>query len=370
MPCHHGTERSGLGIWPARPIARLDHLFLIGKRWHRNVPKKGLYVLGQRINFKDAQKITSANKGRIYAKMNDSGTSGFERITKERFPDIRIDPKFKVSKSGKFFTIGSCFARNIEVVLAKQGVECLTSKCVVPGEFYDQKGLGARNGALNAYTPHSMLDLIRLTQRPDATAAGTLKLGEDEWVDMMVSGIRFLTAEELAYVRGMILDVYKALSEADTVVITLGYTESWFDTQDNIFVNRSPGASIKTVRHGERFQFMNASAAQVETALVEIVEEIRRQTSDRAQIILTTSPVPLHGTFTGTDVVCANQYSKSTLLTSAVAVASRYPWVDYYPSYEMVTLSDRSWTWDNDGVHVNPEVVSQVIGRFSDAYFE
>jgi hypothetical protein len=327
-------------------------------------------MLGERINYKDASKITSGNKARIYAKMNDSGSSGFERVTRDRFPDIRVSPKFKVSKAGKFFTIGSCFARNIEALLSKQGVECLTSKCVIPEELYELKGLGARNGALNAYTPHSMLDLVRLTSRSDSETAGTLKLGDHEWADMMVSGLRFLTAEELAFSRNMVLDVYKKLVEADTVIITLGYTESWYDTYDKIFINRSPGASIKTVRHGDRYQFMNASATQVEAALDEIVQEIRRQTNDRARIILTTSPVPLHGTFTGNDVVCANQYSKSTLLTSAVAVASRHEFVDYYASYEMVTLSDRSWTWHGDGVHVNPEVVGQVIEKFADAYFE
>lgn len=326
-------------------------------------------MFGKQISFKEAQRITAENRGRIYAKVNDSGTSGFERAFSHRFPELRISPKFKLRKSGKFFTIGSCFARNIEFVLERQGVDCITSRGIVPGEFYEQTGLGARNGALNAYTPHAMLDLIRLTQRKNAATVAALPLGDNEWVDMLVSGIKSLPAEDLARVRRTILEVYSALREADTIIITLGYTESWYDTHDAIFVNRSPGGSIRTARHGERYNFLNATAQDVIGVLHEIVAEIGAQTSGRAKVVLTVSPVPLHGTFTGTDVIAANQYSKSTLLTSAVTVAAAYDWVDYYPSYEMVTLADRSWTWNDDGVHVNPEVVAQVIERFADAYF-
>lgn len=327
-------------------------------------------MFGERIRFKEAQMITSENKARIYAKMTDSGTSGFERAFGERFPKLQLSPKFQIQKSGRFFTIGSCFARNIEFFLARQGIDCITSRCVIPGELYEQSGLGARNGALNAYTPHSMLDLIRLTGRSNSADAGALRLGDDEWADMMVSGIKFLSGEELGFVRRKILDTYSELKNADTVIITLGYTESWYDKVDEIFVNRSPGASIRTARHGERYDFMNASVQGVIAALHSIIQEIQTQTNGRAKVILTVSPVPLHGTFTGVDVIMANQYSKSTLLTSAVSVAAEYDWVDYYPSYEMVTLSERSWAWSGDGVHVNPEVVGCVMNQFAEAYIK
>jgi hypothetical protein len=95
---------------------------------------------------------------------------------------------------------------------------------------------------------------------------------------------------------------------------------------------------------------------------------VRVATGGRAKMIITTSPVPLHATFTNRDVICANQYSKSTLLSAAVELASNHDWIDYYPSYEMVMGTARDLAWLEDGVHVKPALIDQVIGRFTQAY--
>jgi hypothetical protein len=326
-------------------------------------------TIGSLLDFQGAQHITSKNKNRIFMKQGGNGTSGFERSTADIFPRIVVTPKFQIDRAGKVFTIGSCFARNIERVLTRFGIDCITSRCIFPDALYEQTGIGARNGALNAYTVHSMLDIVRLPSRPDREYAGALRLGDDEWCDMMVSGLRFISTEELRQIRSKLIDVYGAMREADTVIITLGYTESWYDTEDRIFVNRSPGSSVRTARKGNRYQFMNASGPQASEALRQLLSEIHTVTEGRARVIVTTSPVPLHATFTGQDVIVANQYSKCTLLSSAALVASEHDWVDYYPSYEMVINSDRSWAWHDDGVHVRNEVVDRVIETFSNAYF-
>lgn len=325
-------------------------------------------MIGQYLPYSDAQKVTSKNRERIYASTG-SGQSGFERASFKPFPDIHTKPKFRISKSAKFFTIGSCFARHIEAVLSESAVDCLTKNCVFPDDLYELTGIGARNGALNAYTPHSMLELLRINDRTDASTAGLLQVGNDTWADMMVSGLRFLGNEEVQNVRQAILKLYSSVSQADVFVITLGYTESWFDTSDRLFVNRSPGASLKTARLGDRYSFFNADAGAVESAIVNIVKTIQERTSGKALVVVTVSPVPLHATFTDMDSICANQYSKSTLLSAAVKVANRFDFVDYFPSFELVMNSDRSWVWNSDGVHVNPEVVRRVMDTFRSAYF-
>lgn len=325
--------------------------------------------IGQRINFPDALKKTSKNKVRIFAKRAGSTDSGFERSNLQ-VPDVRISPKFKLKASDRFFTIGSCFARNIEIALARRNILSLTSNYVFDDAMYEQTGVGARNGALNAYTPASMLDLLRFTRRPDAATVGSLQLGEDGWCDMLMSGLRFLSGAEYTACRDKLRACYVEVAKADVVVVTLGYTESWFDTQDGIYVNRSPGANIKTVKRGERYQFHNMSSAQVIDCLEGIVQELEAQTEGRAKVILTTSPVPLHGTFTDKDVIMANQYSKATLLSAAVQVSDRYDFVDYFPSYEIVMNSDRASTWVDDGVHIKPEIVAGVMDSFVHAYFD
>src|SRR5258707_567468 len=84
-----------------------------------------------------------------------------------------------------------------------------------------------------------MRALVKFARRPDAETIGTVQLGENDRADMMASGLRILSQDELKYVRSQLLTTYKRLADARTVVITLGYGESWRETQDGIFVNRA-----------------------------------------------------------------------------------------------------------------------------------
>ncbi len=325
--------------------------------------------IATRMTYEEANLQTKGNAQRIYTNVANNGSSGYERLVTDVFPQIAIKPKFKVDRSDPVFTIGSCFARNIEMFLNRSGVNCLTSKCTIEDRYYELTGIGARNGALNAYTPHSMLDMINLINRPDRATAGILQVGDDQYFDMMVSGIKQMTRAECEMVRNRILGTYEDLAHARTVIITLGYTESWYDTQDRIYVNRSPGGSLKTARNGSRYSFHNVSATEVLDVLDGIVASIDEQTNG-AKVILTVSPVPLHGTYTDRDVISANQYSKCTLLSAAVETACKYANVDYFPSYEMVMNAERSTVWEQDGVHVRSAIVEKVVGTFLSSYLE
>ncbi|ESQ76406.1 hypothetical protein ABAC402_04715 [Asticcacaulis sp. AC402] len=295
--------------------------------------------------------------------------AGHERAYHAGFPDIRVKPKFKLLKSDRVFTIGSCFARNIEIYLAKAGMDCISLRHTFPGPYYDLGGQD-RNGALNAFTPNSMLDVIRLGDRDDRETAGVVQVGDDDYVDMMLWGLRSLNGAELASARATLLRAYGEASQADVHVITLGLTESWFDTKDSIYVNRSPGSSIKTARRGERFEFHNLTPQQTFAKVDEVIQALRGLGKKQSRIIVTVSPVPLASTFTDRDVVSANAYSKSTLLGAAVAVADNYDFVDYMPSYELVTMSRREDAWEEDGAHVKSALVGRVVDFFSRNYFE
>jgi hypothetical protein len=326
-------------------------------------------MIGRRVQFEQAYSETKQNKHRIYTAVGNNGKSGFERTRQADFPAIFHRPKFKLDQNSQVFTIGSCFARNIESSLAARGIGCVTTKCIIPGELYELEGLGARNGALNAYTPYSMLELVRRADsRPEPTF-GALQVDDDGWIDMLVSGLNVLTKDQLEDVRGKLFDTYFQLKSCGVVIVTLGYTESWFDRLDKIYVNRSPGSSRKAMRHGDRYEFHNASATQVEAVLREIVDNVERLTHGAAKIIFTVSPVPLHATFSNRDSVSANLYSKSTLLSAAMAVSEENDSVDYFPSYELVIYSNPDLTWANDGVHVKPAAVDRVIEKFHSLYY-
>jgi hypothetical protein len=328
-------------------------------------------MIGQMQPFSVAWDTIRSNEARSYPNLRDSGTSGYERITASDFPNLMHRPKFQLKQTDRFFTIGSCFARNVERQLIARGMDVLNTTCRIDGSLYSNGGSAARNSALNAYTPHSMRDLVRFAARDDWQSVGTLQVDEqgNSWCDMLLAGLRYLSPEELLGVREQLRNTYLSLAQADVCILTLGYTESWYDEEHRMFTNRSPAGARQTSRYGDRFSFFNADASAVQTALEDIIEAIGMQTQNRAKIILTVSPVPMSGTYTPMDVICANTYSKSTLLTSARQVANKFDHVDYFPSYEYVTLSKAKDIWKDDGTHVNDAIVSKIITKFVELYF-
>jgi tetratricopeptide (TPR) repeat protein len=88
------------------------------------------------------------------------------------------------------------------------------------------------------------------------------------------------------------------------------------------------------------------------------------------KILITTSPVPLTRTFTGQDISIANSYSKSVLRAVCGAAPLERQGVDYFPSYEMATLSSPALVWKADRIHVSPAFVGKIVGHMLDHYME
>jgi hypothetical protein len=86
------------------------------------------------------------------------------------------------------------------------------------------------------------------------------------------------------------------------------------------------------------------------------------------RIVVTVSPVPMSATFSGRDIAVANTYSKSTLVAAAQAFQAAHDDVDYFPSYELVTLSPREAAYGADCLHVPNAVVGGVMEQFMTAY--
>ena len=62
------------------------------------------------INFKSALKNTKSNTGRKFPRRDDTRCK-----ESTLFPEL--NPRFNIEPGASIFTIGSCFARNIEEVL-------------------------------------------------------------------------------------------------------------------------------------------------------------------------------------------------------------------------------------------------------------
>lgn len=83
------------------------------------------------------------------------------------------------------------------------------------------------------------------------------------------------------------------------------------------------------------------------------------------QVIFTVSPVPLVATASDTNVIVATSYSKSVLRAAAGALADELPYVDYFPSFEIIASTPmRSMFFEPDMRNVNNAGVEHVMKQF------
>lgn len=80
-----------------------------------------------------------------------------DRMLPEVFPEIT--PSFDIDSGNKIFTIGSCFARNIEQYFDRLGFDVPVARLSVPKEEH----AGPNSSAiLNKYTPPAIYQEVKL----------------------------------------------------------------------------------------------------------------------------------------------------------------------------------------------------------------
>jgi len=68
------------------------------------------------------------------------------------------------------------------------------------------------------------------------------------------------------------------------------------------------------------------------------------------------------------DVMTANTYSKAVLRAACEEMVSSFDFIDYYPSFESIILSERGAAWQEDQVHPTPQAIELNCGRMIEAY--
>lgn len=268
------------------------------------------------------------------------------------FPTFR--PTFGIASGSSVFTIGSCFARNVEDVLIAAGVNVPTAVFAAPAD----EAPGRPNRVLNQYNPGTMLQCVQSVKKGVPTG-GYFDVGPDARVDaLLATGSRAVTRMRAAERRAQIVDLYRdGLAASNTVVITLGLIEAWYDNDASLYLNEAPSRAVLNA-NPKRFSFRRINLNECLRITSEMIELL---SADRQRnILVTVSPVPLQVTFSGGDAVTANTYSKSVLRVVSEEISQNFPNVDYFPSYEAVsTMGLRALGEDN--VHVRPVVVDRVV---------
>jgi hypothetical protein len=309
------------------------------------------------------------------------GRSAKERLTTGSFIDLDLKPKFKIQRDWPIFTMGSCFAREVENTLVRLGLPVLLNNHGVPAEAYDswdeEKGTGGgvqrgrlSRGALNKYNTHSMAHEIRRVVLDEKYEnEGLIELARDKWFDPHASGLRLAPLEQALKTRATIHAAMAEVKKAKIVFMTLGLTETWLDADTGLAMNVHPGASW-LAKMPNRWQFVNYDYTEMLNEMIGLISLIRETCYSDMHFIVTVSPVPLGATAKNTDVVVANSGSKAVLRAVADDLQQRFEFVDYCPSYEYVATSPRNLAWKEDQIHVASPLVKHITSNFANAYYD
>lgn len=278
--------------------------------------------------------------------------------------DLVPAPGFALDAKSRFFCLGSCFARNIEEHLIYRGVEVLSKKVVSPKAEWPARA----NGFLNKFTTHSMVQELRWLAQPPVDPADHLLETGQGWRDLhLTPGLQGATRERaLERRRWLAAEYFPRIASADVLVMTLGLNEVWRDTVAGTRLNAAPG--LREVRREPGRFVLEITDVEENVAALEEARTLARALNPAMKIVVTVSPVPMGTTFSGRDIAIANTLSKATLRAAADAFQMRHDDVDYFPSFEIATLSSRGFAYAPDCLHVADRVVSHIMGRFLDSY--
>jgi tetratricopeptide (TPR) repeat protein len=290
-----------------------------------------------------------------------------QRLDPVAQPDFT--PSFRIDKAQPIFTIGSCFARNIEKQLLLEGYN------VAMAHFSPPPEPGARadpDALLHRYLVHAIGNELRWALDPLASfpEASFIELEPGGWFDLNLHQAAPPSPIELVKARRKaIADYMRLAAEARLVVITLGLAEAWFDTATGHYINAVPPQRARQL-FPTRFQFHLLDYSDVLDELEQVLALLTAHGHPDLKILITVSPVAMNTTFTGGEVLVANTYMKSVQRAAVEALVRGHDNVDYFPSYESVILSDRRRAWREDGAHVSDELVRLNVLRMLEAYGE
>ena len=280
---------------------------------------------------------------------------------------VELKPSFQFTKADRILTLGSCFAREMETRLVSLGFDAPLARVSVPVEERNTK---MQNDVLIKYTIESMENELRWAagepQPPPEKLF--LEVGDGLWHDpQLLHSAPPMTMERLMARRAIVHEAMSEFRTCKVVIITLGLAEAWFDLETGIYLNTAPPA-LAMKRYPGRFRLDVLSHDDILASLERVREVLVKHGPPDVKMLITVSPVPFKATFSGDDAITANCYSKSVQRAAAWAFAHRHEGVDYFPSYEIVTMTSRELAYERDNAHVTLTLVKNITDNVLRAY--
>jgi tetratricopeptide (TPR) repeat protein len=302
-----------------------------------------------------------SRKENPYATWGERGEENrIEPVTKPAF-----DVPFRLIPGESIFTIGSCFARNVETELQARGFK-VPIRDLFKTRGFKQHDLSIVN---NFGTPSIFNELSwALGGETFDEELGFIELAKDKWIDLhLIAGIKPAPLKTVKLRRKALEKSIRSIRDCRVVVMTLGLVELWWDNEYNRYLNSAP-LPLVLKRWPGRFELHVLSYEECYTYLRDALNLIFNYCGDDTRLILTVSPVPMMVTHRHSDVIVANSYSKSVLRAVAEQIVTEFDQASYFPSYESVTHSERRLAWMSDMVHVTKEIVAFNVERMVDAF--
>lgn len=254
-------------------------------------------------------------------------------------------PKFALDKNDKVLTAGSCFAQHIGRALRKNGYNWFIAEPGPEPQSEQDKIVNQRYGydifsfrTANIYTAALLRQWLQWAVAPDSQSDEVWEQN-GRFFDPVRPGIEpggFETLEELRAARMATLDkIHNGIADAQVFVFTLGLTEAWYNERTGLVYAMCPGTMAGKF-DGEQHKFLNFRHSEIMVHM-EAVLTLARQINPKIRFLLTVSPVPLTATASADHVVCATMYSKSTLRSVAQELRDGHDFVDYFPSFEVIS---------------------------------
>ncbi len=252
-------------------------------------------------------------------------------------------PKFQIRQDDRIATFGSCFAQHFSRALAARDyrwIDCEPAPPFLPEETCSELNYGVFSArTCNIYTVNMLGQWLDM-------ACGVTEPPDEVWVDAngrfrdplrpLIEPDGFDDRKALFAARAATLAAIRdAIEQADVFVFTLGLTESWANRRTGLEYAICPGTVAGTF-DPDTHVFRNPTTGMLAKRLRRVLRLLRQQNPD-IQVLLTVSPVPLTATAAQGHVLTQTTYSKSALRAVAGEAANEMEFVDYFPSYEIIT---------------------------------
>jgi hypothetical protein len=287
--------------------------------------------------LKEADKAAGKSKVGRYPETADF-TGDLEKLIREHIAvNLNSAPKF-VSKATRFFTMGSCFARNLSANLL-------------------QSGYASNHMEISEYINTTFANRVFVDWLRDAE------------IDPAISA-RIAELLPQGRTREQTLEVIKS---SDVFILTLGVAAAFFDRTTGAFVLPRPSA-LNSRALAEKYLFRTASV-QENVENVRYLIDFVRSIAPGIRIVVTVSPVPLLASFEYESAVQADCLSKSTmrLVAHEVVNNSGIDNVWYWPSFEVFrwggsNASNYFAADDGAAWHVSEAKVGGTVRAFIDMF--